>query len=43
MKGTYDSEADVLCLVLRDDPLLHAVEESNEVRESWRRRGARER
>ncbi len=31
MKVTYDSEADVLCLVLRDEPPLNAVEEPNGV------------
>lgn len=31
MKVTYDSEADVLCLVLRDEPPLDAVEEPNGV------------
>jgi uncharacterized protein YuzE len=27
MKITYDPEADVLCLILRDDPPVDAVEE----------------
>ena len=31
MKGTYDSAADVLCLGLRDEPPLDAVEEPNGV------------
>ncbi|WP_158666599.1 DUF2283 domain-containing protein [Salinibacter altiplanensis] len=31
MKATYDAEADVLCLVLRDEPPLDAVEEPNGV------------
>ena len=31
MKVTYDAEADVLCLVLRDEPPLDAVEEPNGV------------
>ena len=31
MKVTYDSEADVLCLVLRDEPPLNAAEEPNGV------------
>ena len=31
MKATCDAEADVLCLVLRDEPLLDAVEEPNGV------------
>jgi len=31
MKVTHDSEADVLCLMLRDEPPLDAVEEPNGV------------
>jgi len=31
VKVTYDSEADVLCLVLRDEPPVDAVEEPNGV------------
>lgn len=31
MKATCDAEADVRCLVLRDEPLLDAVEEPNGV------------
>ncbi len=31
MKVTYDPEADVLCLVLRDEPPLNAVKEPNGV------------
>jgi len=31
VKVTYDSEADVLCLVLRDEPPVDAAEEPNGV------------